>query len=139
MQSKKIFIAPDAFVAFLDRTNPKHLQAGAYFRYFSQEQYFLYTNPLVLSDVYNEISEMISSVFAKEYMKTMSQSSINILYPEEADMKLAYKTLNESQDTSITFQEIIMASMAGRRDIPYICTVGYLRPLFGLTPFYLPI
>jgi len=139
MVSRKVFLAPDIFVAFVDRADPKHLHASAFFRYFSQEQHFLYTTIVVISDVYKEISTRISPILAKEFIKALSLSSINMLYPEESDIKLTYKTLIGTSSSDLSFQEALIASMASRREIPYICTVNYLHPLFGLTAFYLPI
>ncbi len=139
MQSKKIFLSSDVLVAYIDRGNPKHLHAGAFFRYFAQEQYTLSTNPVIVSDVYKDIAEHISPILAKEFIKALSLSSINMLYPEESDIHLTYKTLLSSSSSDLSFQEALMSSMASRRGISYICTVGYLHPLFGLTAFYLPI
>ncbi len=139
MQSRKVFLSPDIFVAFVDRAHPKHLHASAFFRYFAQEQHFLYTNMVALSDAHKDISTTISPILAKEFVKAISLTSINILYPEESDLNLTYKTLINSSTSDLSFQEALMASMASRREIPYICTVGYLHPLFGLTAFYLPI
>src|SRR5579872_6258243 len=135
MVSRKVFLASDIFVAFVDRAHAKYLHAAAFFRYFSQEQHFLYTNIAVISDVYKEISTTISPLLAKEFIKALSLSSVNILYPEESDLKLTFKTLTNSPTTDLSFQEALIASMASRREIPYICTVGYLHPLFGLTAF----
>ena len=42
--SKKVFIATSAFMAFLDRANPKHVQAAAYFQYFAQEHQIILEN-----------------------------------------------------------------------------------------------
>ncbi|MGH7246078.1 MAG: hypothetical protein ACREGI_04035 [Candidatus Levyibacteriota bacterium] len=139
MKSKKVFLAPDALVAFINRADAKHLHASAFFRYFAQEQYFLYASVTAVGDAYREIAINISPVLAKEFIKAISLSSINILTPEESDVKLTYKTLLGSAGSDLTFQEALMAVMADRREIPYICTVGYLHSLFGLTTFYLPI
>ena len=60
--SKKVFIATSAFMAFVDRANPKHVQAAAYFQYFAQEKYNLYTGYLNLIETHGEISEKICPV-----------------------------------------------------------------------------
>lgn len=139
MQSRKIFLAPDIFVAFVDRAHPKHLHASAFFRYFSQEQHFLYTNPSSIMEAYKEIQTKISPFVAKDFLKALSLGSINILYPEESDIKLMYKTILGSNSPELSMEEALLAVMANRRAIPYICTFSYLHPLFGLTAFYLPI
>ncbi len=137
--SKKVFIATSAFMAFLDRANPHHVQATAYFQYFSQEKYQLYTGYLNLAEAHREISEKISGSFARDFLKAINLGSINVLYPEPGDMKVALKTLINYRSTDLTFREAQMAVMASRRLINQICTFEYLHSLFGLTVFYLPI
>lgn len=137
--SKKVFIATSAFMAFVDRANPKHIQAAAYFQYFAQEKYQIYTGYLNLTEVHHETMEKVSGSFARDFLKAIDLGSINILYPEPADMKLAIKTLINYRSTDLTFREAQMVVMASRRSISQICTFEYLHPLFGLTVFYLPL
>jgi predicted nucleic acid-binding protein len=137
--SKKVFIATSAFMAFLDRANPKHVQAAAYFQYFAQEHYHLYTGYLNLAEVHSEISEKISGSFARDFLNAINLGSVNVLYPEPGDMKVTLKTLINYHSTDLTFKEAQMTVMASRRSINQICTFEYLHPLFGLTAFYLPL
>ena len=137
--SKKVFIATSAFMAFLDRANPKHVQAAAYFQYFAQEHYHLYTGYLNLAEVHSEISEKISGSFARDFLNAINLGSVNVLYPEPGDMKVTLKTLINYHTTDLTFKEAQMTVMASRRSINQICTFEYLHPLFGLTAFYLPL
>lgn len=137
--SKRVFIATSAFIAFLDRANPKHVQATAYFQYFAQEQYQLYSSYLNLEETHRMISEKVSGSFARDFLKAIELGTINILYPEPVDMKLAIKTLVNYRSTDLQFIEAQMAVIASRRSINQICTFEYLHPLFGLTLFYLPI
>lgn len=137
--SKKVFIATSAFMAFVDRADPKHIHAAAYFQYFAEQKYQLYTGYLNLTEVHHEISAKVSGSSARDFLKAIDLGSINILYPEPADMKLALKTLINYRSTDLTFREAQMAVMASRRSISQICTFEYLHPLFGLTVFYLPL
>lgn len=139
MQSKKIFLAPDVFLAFVDRASPRHLHAVAFFRYFAQEQLFLYTNIETIAKVHQAIQENISPALAKDFLKALSLGTINIIYPEEADLKLAIKTLTSYSSQELHMDEAMVAVLSSRRNIPQICTFNYLHPLFGLTAFYLPI
>ncbi|HEV2339990.1 MAG TPA: hypothetical protein VGT05_04520 [Patescibacteria group bacterium] len=139
MQSKKVFLSPDVFVAYIDRADPKHLHATALFRYFAQERYVLYVNPNTISTVYQKVSHTISAFVAKDFLKAMSLSTINLLHSEESDVKLVYKTIINYQSTELSFDETLLSVMASRRSIPFICTFSYLHPLFGLSIFYLPI
>src|ERR1700759_2895576 len=93
MISKKVYIAPDGFTAFIDRGHPKHIHATAFFRYFAQEHFQLYTTPVSINDAYNNLYQNISPSLARDYLRAMYMSSVNILYPEEPDIKAALKTV----------------------------------------------
>ncbi len=124
MQSKKVYIAPDGFVAFIDRAHPKHVQASAYFRYF---------------DTYTSIYNTISPSLARDYLRAMSLTSVNVLYPESAEMKQAVRTVESSNSVELTFSKALMSVVCNRKNIPQIATFEYLHSLFGLQVFYLPM
>jgi predicted nucleic acid-binding protein len=138
-QNKKVFLATDVVVAFIDRSHPKHLHAVAFFRYFAQEGYILFTNVSNIIAIYNNLYKNISPSLGRDFLRALSLSNINIIYPEDSDFKLAVKTLTNYQSTELHLDEALMAAIASKRSIPSICTLGYLHPLFGLTVFYLPI
>jgi predicted nucleic acid-binding protein len=139
MTSKKVYIEPSGFFAFINRAHPKHEQASAYFRYFAQEEYTLFTDSHTLTESYNHIYREISPSLAKDFLRTVFLSDINIIYPEERDIKAALKTLVNFQSTELTFSKAIKAVLANRRGISQIFTFEYLHPLFGQSTFYLPI
>src|SRR6266567_2703931 len=132
MQSKKVYIATDGFTAFIDRAHPKHVHASAFFRYFAQEHFQLYTSIVTINDSYNQFSQTVSPSLGKDFLRALSLSSINILYPETADVKSALKTVVTSNLTELTFAKALMAIMCSKRNIPQICTFEYLHALFGL-------
>lgn len=137
--SKKVFIDSDVFYAFVNRAHEKHTQAAAYFRYFAQEQFQVFTSYSVVEEVYTQIYEKISPSLAKDFLRGLSLSNINILYPTESDLKASLKALINYRNTELTFNDSQTAVMANRNHISQICTFGYLHPLFGLTAFFLPI
>lgn len=137
--SKKIYVASDIFLAFIDRINPKHDQAKAFFHYFGQEEYTLYTDLNIVFETYRTINEQMSPSLAKDFLRAIEISDINVLYPDENDTKTALKALIANQSPDLTFDNTLMAAMASRRSISQICTFGYLHALFGLQAFYLPI
>jgi predicted nucleic acid-binding protein len=139
MISKKVYIAPDGFVAFIDRAHPKHVQASAYFRYFAQEKYQLYTSLTSMNDTYTIIYNTISPALARDFLRTMSLSSVNIIYPESAEMKQAVRTVETSNAVDLTFSKALMSVVCNRKNIPQIATFEYLHSLFGLQVFYLPM
>lgn len=139
MLSKKVYISKSGFYAFINRADLKYEQASAYFRYFAEEHYTLYTDSITLIDVYNQIYKDISPSLAKDFMRTVFLGNINILFPDESDTKAALKTLVNYQSTELTFGQALRAVLANRRGVGQIFTFDYLHPLFGQTVFYLPI
>lgn len=136
MQSK-VFIAEDAFVAFIDRAHPKHLHAGAFFRYFAQEHCFLYTNISVLAATHQKISDTVNETVAKDFLKALSFSSITILSPDDSEIKTAMKVVVGTSEISMS--EALMLVMSERRGISSVCTFQPLHQLFGIKTFYLPV
>lgn len=138
IQSKKVFIESDVFYAFVNRADSKFPQAAAFFRYFAQEKYQVFTSYPVIEEVYKEIYEKISPSLAKDFLRGLSLSSINILYPGESELKATLKTLINYQSTELTLRDSQTAVLANRNYVSQICTFSYLHPLFGITGFSLP-
>lgn len=139
MISKKIFISKSGFYSFIDRAHPKHEHAAAFFRFFGQEQYLLFTDTFTINEAYNEIYNHISPSIAKDFLRTIFLGNINIIYPDESAIKAALKTLINYQSSELTFGQSLMAVLANRRGVSQIFTFDYLHPLFGQNVFYLPI
>ncbi len=139
IQSKKVFIESSVFYAFINRAHVKHPQAAAFFRYFAQEKYQVFTSYPVIEEVYQQIYEKISPSLAKDFIRGINLSSVNILYPTESDLKSALKTLINYQNTELTFKESQTSVLSNRNYIPQVCTFDYLHPLFGITGFNLPL
>lgn len=140
LTSKKVLIAPSAFLAFIDRAHAKHPQAAAFFRYFAQEKYQVFAGFLSVEEVYREIFDKISPILARDFLRALTLlSNINILYPTESDTKATLKTIMNYKSIGLSFKDAQMAVLGNRHSIPQICTFDYLHNLFGLTSFYLPI
>lgn len=139
MVSKKVYIASDGFVAFVDRVHKKHVQAAAFFRYFAQEQYQLYANPVTVNDAYMTIYNTISPSLARDFLRVIDLSSINFILPENADIKAAIKILETSNSVDLTFSKALVAVMCNKKSIPQIMTYEFLHALYGLQLFYLPV
>lgn len=139
MVSKKVYIAADGFVAFIDRAHVKHVHTSAFFRYFAQEHFQLYTTVVSLNDTYNTIYNTISPSLARDFLRTMALSNINILYPETSDVKTAIKTIETSTSVDLTFSKALTAVICNKRNIPQVVTFDYLPSLFGIQVFYLPV
>jgi predicted nucleic acid-binding protein len=137
--SKKVYLTDSAFYAFINRVHTRHNYAQAFFRYFAQEEYALFTDTETITQAYNQIYKEVSPALAKDFLRTIFISDINIIYPDESDIKAALKTLVNYQSLDLTFSQALMAVLANRRGVPQIATFDYLHPLFGLNTFFLPI
>ncbi len=138
-QSKKVFVEADAFYAFVNRAHEKYPQASAYFRYFAQQKYQVFTSYPAILETYSQIYEKISPALAKDFIRGISLSSVNIIYPAESDLKAALKTLINYRNSELTFPGAQSAVLANRGSISQICTFEYLHPLFGQSAFFLPM
>ncbi len=139
LPSKKVYLDSSTFVAFIDRAHIKYDQATAYFRYFGIEEYQLFSDPVTILESYNRLYTDISPSLAKDFMRVMALSNVNMIYPEDADMKAALKAIVNFKTTDLTFNKALLSVLANRRGVSQICTFEYMPQLFGLSLFYLPI
>ncbi len=137
--SKKVILAPDAVYAYIDRGSEKHQQAIAFFRYFSEQNYRVFLDTLSLNEVYNDIYKKMSQDLAKDFLRIMNLSDMNLIYPDEGETKAAVKALVNYRTLDLTFSQAVLAVVANRRSINQVVTFSYLPPLFGIQTFYLPI
>lgn len=137
--SKKVFVETDIFYSFINRADEKYPQSSAYFRYFAEQKFQVFTSYPVLEDVYTQIYEKISPSLAKDFLRGLSLSSVNILYPTESDSKAALKSLINYENTELKFREAQTAVLSNRNSISQVCTFKYVHPLFGIVAFNLPI
>lgn len=139
MISKKVYIVSDGFVSFIDRAHKNHVTTAAYFRYFAQEHFQLYTSTVSVNDAYITIYNTISPALARDFLRALALSNVNILYPESAEFKAAIKTMETTNSVDLTFARALTSVICNKRSIPQVVTFEYLPPLFGLQAFYLPI
>lgn len=137
--SKKVYISPSVCYAFIDRLDPRHRQAAAYFRFFAQNNYQLFIDIIDISETYDKICKRMSPSVGKDFLRILFLSDINIIYPEESEIKTALKTLMNYGNEELRYEEALRSSVANRRSIPIVATFEFLHPLFGLETFFLPI
>lgn len=137
-ESKKVYVESDVLYAYVNRAHPNHIQATGFFRYFAQEEFQVFTGYHVIEEAYNLIYSKISPTLASDFLKGISLSSINVIYPSEADLKFVIKTIVNYQNKDLTLRDTQSAVLANRNNIPQICTFDYLRQLFGQIKFALP-
>lgn len=137
--SRKVFLDYSVFLSFVDRAAPKHEAAGAFLRYFAINNYLLYTDTASMMKAYEKMYSDISPTLAKDFLRTIYLSDINILYPEESEAKAALKALINYRSTELTYSQALMAVLSIKRGISQICSFDYIPALFGIELFYLPL
>ena len=128
---KKIFIDTSILIAFIDRGAPKHLKASKSMEDLARLGYRLYTSTQVVTDSYDLLSREVGNIVALEFLQTVLQSGIEILFPQRADIITANRILAANRDRQIPLSEALNASMMQKRGIIHILTFSYWNNLFG--------
>lgn len=136
---KKVYLDPSVIIAFIDRGHPQHDTADVFFRHFADSEYQLFTDIASIITAYRTIYSSISPSLAKDFLKTIFKSSINIIYPDPSEIKLALKALINYDSTDLTYDKSLIAVLANKRNILDICTLEYLPPLFGQNTFFIQV
>lgn len=137
--NKRVYIAPSVFYAFIDRAHLKHEQASAYFRYFAQNNYALFASIVDITEVYTDLCRRMSPSVGKDFLRSLFLSDINILYPEESEVKFALKTQLNYGNEQLRYPESLRATLSQKRGVGSIASFDFTHSLFGLETFYLPI
>jgi len=137
-RSKKVYITQSAFFALIDRNHPKHPQAEAYFRYFAQEGFHLYTAIFTLNNVYEQLKKHISYSIAKEFIRSVYVGNIEVIYPDNPTTRTALKLILGGQGPDLELEQALINVISDRKQIPYICTLDQGQYFFGVQPFSLP-
>jgi predicted nucleic acid-binding protein len=129
--SHKIFIDATVLFAFIDRTHPNHQKAIKAFESFARSGFQLYTSSLAMIDTYSVVSREVGYAVALEFLETMLQSEIEILFPQKGDFTSAWRILKSNRGLQINLKEALNATLMQKRDIPQILIFTYWHNLFG--------
>lgn len=129
--SRKIFIDTSILIAFIDRGNPNHLKASKAIEDLASIGYRLYTSLQVVTDSYSMLSREVSTSIALEFLQTMLQTGIEILFPQKADLITAHRILRVNRERQIPLTEALNATLMQKRGIVQIITFTYWHNLFG--------
>ncbi len=129
--SKKIFIDSSILIAFIDRGSAKHAVASKAVQDLASIGYRLYTSAQVVADTYDLLSSDVGTTVALEFLQTMLQTGIEILFPQKADLITAYRILSVNRDRQIPLSEALNATLMQKRGIVQILTFTYWNKLFG--------
>lgn len=129
--SRKIFIDSSIFIAFIDRGNPNHLKASKSIEDLASIGYRLYTSSSVVTDSYVLLSREVGVSIALEFLQTMLQSGIEILFSQKIDIITAHRILRVNRDRQIPLNEALNATLMQKRGVVQILTFTYWHNLFG--------
>lgn len=130
-QSRKIFIDSSILIAFIDRGDPNHLKATKAIEDMASLGYRLYTSPQVITDSYVLLSRGVGITVSLEFLQTMLQSGIEILFPQKADLITAHRILKVNRDEKLSLSEALNATLMQRKGITQILTFTDWNKLFG--------
>lgn len=129
--SRKIFIDSSVFIAFIDRGNPNHSRASKAIEDLARTGYRLYTSSPVVTDSYTLLSQEVGVSVALEFLQTMLQSGIEILFPQKIDLITSHRILRVNRDRQIPLNEAMNATLMQKRGVVQILTFSYWHNLFG--------
>ena len=129
--SRKIFIDSSILIAFIDRGNPNHLIAAKTIEDLASIGYRLYTSSQVVTDSYDLLSRDVGNAVALEFLQTMFQTGIEILFPQKADLITAHRILRVNRDRQIPLSEALNATLMQKRGVAQILTFTHWSNLFG--------
>lgn len=128
---RKIFIDSSIIISFIDRSASNHLIASKAIEDLTRIGYQLYTSTSAITDSYEVISREVGKAIALEFLQTMLQTGIEILFPQKADLITAHRILRVNRDRQISLNEALNATLMQKRGVVQILTFTFWHNLFG--------
>ena len=128
---RKIFIDASVLTAFVDRGNQRHLRAAKAFEVTASIGYRLYTTPPIIVQAYEELKQQVGTTVALEFLQTMLQSGIEIIFKQKTDLNAAFRIIKINRNEQISLDEAINAALMQRKSITQILTFKTWHNLFG--------
>ncbi len=138
MISRKVLVTPSVFFAYVDRNHPRHSEASAFFRYFAQEKFHVYTTSFSVSKTYDQIKKHMSFSIAKDFLRVIYTGNIELIYPDETLTKAALKLILTNTGQDLGIDHALLNVIADRRQISQIASFEYNSYYFGINAFALP-
>lgn len=129
--SKKVFIDSSVLYSFVDRADANHAQAVRAIEQLSRQQTQLYTSIQAVQETYTAINRELGSVLGIEFLQATIESSIEVLYPQKAELVSAYRLIKLNLSRQVSFKEAITAVLMQKRGIFQILTFTYWQNLLG--------
>src|SRR3989338_9845602 len=128
---RKIFIDSSILIAFIDGGNSNHLIASKAIRDLASLGYRLYTSSEVIIESYTLFSNEVGSSVVLEFLQTILQSNLKILFPQKADLITTHRILRVNKDKQIPLNEALNATLMQKRGVFQILTFAHWSNLFG--------
>jgi len=113
----QVFLDNIAFIAFINRTHPKHLAVVEAFEKFANSKIYLNTSIFVINDVFEFLLNNVSPSIAKNFLKIMPVSHIATLRPTPKDQYQAQAIISQPTSYNITLKDALHVSMIKRKKI----------------------
>ncbi len=139
MASKKIFIDGSVLYAFIDRADPNHTQAAKTLDQMSLQDMHLYTSVQAVQEAYTAISRQLGSNLSIDFLQATVESTMEILYPQKADLLAAARLLKLNRSREVNLKEALTAVMMQRKGISFIFTFTYWQNLLGSSSYLMKI
>lgn len=131
MSSKKIFIDSSALYAFVDRADPNHSQSGKIIEQLSLQNMHLYTSIQSITDTYTALDRQLGGTLSLEFLQATIESTMEILYPQKADLVSAYKLVKLNKNKQVPLKEALNAVLMQKKSIGLVLTFRYWQNLLG--------
>lgn len=129
--NQKIFIDASVLTAFIDRGNSRHLSATKSIEIMASFGYRIYTSPQTIAEAYSELMNHVGTTIALEFLQTILQSGIEIVYMQKTDLNSAYRILKVNRTERIPLSEALTAALMQRKGIMQVLTFRSWNNLFG--------
>ena len=136
---KKVFIHSSVLVAYIDRGSADHLRAVKLIEDMAAIGCRLYTSSLGIAEIYDKLVSQVGITVALEFLQTILQSGIEILFPQKSDLITAYRILKTNRNEKLSFIEALKATLMQRKGIDQVLTFGTWNQLFGITKSQLAV
>lgn len=136
MAVRKIFIDASVIYAFIDRADPNHLQISKVIEQLSLQGVSLFTAFHSVQDAYAAINRQMGTTVGSEFLQVMTESSIEILYPQKNDFNAAVKLIKLNRNRPFSFKEAISAILMQKKGVGRILTLNVWQNLLGTESYF---
>lgn len=131
LQSRKIFIDSSVLISFIDRSDTNHLKAVQAMENLARINYQLFTSYQNVVEAYAALNREIGQTIALDFLQASLQSTMEILFPQKADLMSAHRIIQSNRERQIALREAINATLMEKRGIAQIVTFTYWHNLYG--------